>query len=469
MMLAAELALAGVDVAVAERRRDHVLAGSRAGGIHSRTIEVLDQRGVAERFLAEGQVVQVATFGTTVMDMSDFPTRHPYSLGIFQNQIERRMADWIAELPVRIYYGCEVTGLAQDESSVELELSEGEPLRAGYLVGCDGGRSLIRKLAGIDFPGWDATKSNLIAEVELTEKPPQGVRRDEIGVHGLQPLEDGTVRVVVTERELGPNSEPSLSDLSEALITVFGTDFGVHNPTWISRFTDATRQAATYRDGRVLLAGDAAHVHYPAGGQGVSLGMQDAVNLGWKLGQVVKGLSPESLLDSYHAERHPVAARALRYTMAQGELQRVDDRGQALADIVAELVSMDEPRKRLAGAISGLDIHYDLGEGHPLLGRRMPDLDLVTADGPVRVFELLHGAKPVLLDLGEPGGLEIGPWADRVQPIDASYDGEWELPVLGPVSAPVAALVRPDGYVAWVGDGSDAGLTDALTTWFGPA
>jgi 3-(3-hydroxy-phenyl)propionate hydroxylase len=256
-------------------------------------------------------------------------------------------------------------------------------------------------------------------------------------------------------------------DLSDALISVYGTDFGMHNPTWISRFTDTTRQAAAYRAGRVLLAGDAAHVHYPVGGQGLSLGVQDAVNLGWKLAQVVGGISPESLLDTYHAERHPVAARALRYTMAQGALQRRDDRMQALVDQVSELASMDEPRKRLAGLHSGLDIHYDLGEGHPLLGRRMPDLDLVTADGPQRVFALLHDARPVLLNLGEPGGLDISPWADRVQLIDASYDGDWELPVLGSVSAPGAVLVRPDGHVAWVGDGTDRALADALTTWFG--
>jgi 3-(3-hydroxy-phenyl)propionate hydroxylase len=469
MMLAAELALAKVDVAVVERRPDHVIAGSRAGGFHSRTIEVLDQRGVADRFLAEGQVAQVATFGTTRLDMSDFPTRHPYSLGIWQNQIERIMAAWIAELPVQMYYGCEATGFAQHDLGVEVEVSDGEPLRAAYLVGCDGGRSLIRKAAGIEFPGWDPTRSNLIAEVELTEEPPRGVRRDAIGVHGFHPLEDGrTVRVVVTERQLGPDSEPSLVDLSEALTAVYGTDFGVHKPTWISRFTDMTRQAAAYRAGRVLLAGDAAHVHYPVGGQGLSLGVQDAVNLGWKLAQVVKGTSSESLLDTYHAERHPVGARALRHTMAQGVLQRVDDRIEAVVDVVSELAGMDEPRKRLAGIASGLDIQYDLGEGHPLLGRRMPDLDLVTADSPLRVFELLHGAKPMLLNLGEPGTFDIAPWADRLQLIEASYDGPWELPVLGPVSAPTAALVRPDGYVAWVGDGTDAGLTDALTTWFGP-
>jgi 2-polyprenyl-6-methoxyphenol hydroxylase-like FAD-dependent oxidoreductase len=481
MMLAAELALAQVDVAVVERRPDHVLVGSRAGGFHSRTIEVLDQRGVADRFLAEGQVAQAATIGTTVLDMSDFPTRHPYSLGIWQNQIERIMATWIAELPVRIYYGREVTGFAQDDSGVEVELSDGESLRAQYLVGCDGGRSVVRRAAGIEFPGWDATRSNLIAEVEMTEEPELGVRRDALGIHGLGRLEyeirdgeviygnGGPVRVMVTEQQLGTGSEPTLRDLSEGLITVYGTDFGIHNPTWISRFTDTTRQAAAYRAGRVLLAGDSAHVHSPAGGQGLGLGVQDAVNLGWKLAQVISGTSAESLLDTYHDERHPVAARALQHTMAQSVLQRPDERIKALADVVSELAGMDEPRKRLAGTISGLDIHYDLGEGHPLLGRRMPDLDLVSAGGALRVFELLHGAKAVLLDLGESGGFDIAAWADRVQLVEASYSGEWELPVLGAVTTPAAVLVRPDGYVAWVGDGTDSGLREALGRWFGAA
>jgi 2-polyprenyl-6-methoxyphenol hydroxylase-like FAD-dependent oxidoreductase len=479
MMLAAELALAKVDVAVIERRPNHVLIGSRAGGFHSRTIEVLDQRGVADRFLAEGQVAQVATFATTVLDMSDFPTRHPYSLGIWQNQIERIMAAWIAELPVRIYYGREVTGFAQDDTGVDVELSDGQTLRTQYLVGCDGGRSLIRREAGIEFPGWDATRSNLIAEVEMTEEPELGTRHDERGTHGIGRLEyeihdgkvvfkdEGPLRVVVTEQQLGPGSDPTLGDLSEALISVYGTDFGVHSPAWISRFTDMTRQAAVYRAGRVLLAGDSAHVHYPAGGQGLSLGVQDAVNLGWKLAQVVKGTATESLLDTYQDERHPVTARALQYTMAQTTLQRQDERMKALVDVLSELANLDEPRKLLAGIISGLDIHYDLGEGHPLLGRRMPDLDLVTADGPLRVFELLHDAKPVLLNLGKPSGFDITPWADRVQLIDADYDGPWELPVLGTVTAPTAVLIRPDGYLAWVGDGTDTGLLDALTTWFG--
>jgi 2-polyprenyl-6-methoxyphenol hydroxylase-like FAD-dependent oxidoreductase len=480
MMLAAELALAKVDAVVIERRGDHVLAGSRAGGFHSRTIEVLDQRGVAERFLAEGQVVQVATFATSVLDISDFPTRHPYTLGIWQNQIERIMAAWIAELGVQIYYGSEVTGFAQDDTGVQAELSDGRSLRAQYLVGCDGGRSAIRKAAGIEFPGWDATRSNLIAEVEMAEEPELGTRSDEKGVQGIGRVEyeirdgevvykdSGPLRVVLTEAQLDTTGEPSLLELSEALIAVYGTDFGVHSPTWISRFTDMTRQAADYRAGRVLLAGDSAHVHYPAGGQGLGLGVQDAVNLGWKLAQVVKGTSPQSLLNSYTDERHPVTARVLRYTMALTALQRQDERIKAVVDVVSELASMDEPRKHLAGIASGLDIHYDLGEGHPLLGRRMPDLDLATTHGPLRVFELLHDARPVLLNLGEPGGFAITPWADRVQPIDASYKGEWELPVLGEVSAPAGVLIRPDGYVAWVGDGTDTGLRDALATWFGP-
>ena len=480
MMLGAELALAGVDVAVVERRPVHVLVGSRAGGLHARTIEVLDQRGIADRFLAEGQVVQAASFGTAKLDMSDFPTRHPYTLGIWQNKIEGILAAWIAELPVRVFPGCEVTGFAQDDTGVDVRLSDGEPLRAQYLVGCDGGRSLIRKAAGIEFPGWDATTSSLIAEVEMTEEPELGIRRDEKGTYALGRREyevrdgevvyadSGPVGVMVTEAHVGSTDEPTLRDLRDALIAVYGTDFGMHSPTWISRFTDMTRQAAAYRAGRVLLAGDAAHVHYPVGGQGLSLGVQDAVNLGWKLAQVVGGISSDGLLDTYHAERHPVAARVLRYTMALGTLQRRDDRMVALAEQVSELASMDEPRKRLAGLHSGLDIQYDLGEGHPLLGRRMPDLDLVTANGPLRVFELLHDAKPVLLNLDKPGDFDIAPWADRVQLVDAEHAGPWELPVLGPVTTPTAVAIRPDGYVAWVGDGTHNGLADALTTWFGP-
>ena len=368
-----------------------------------------------------------------------------------------------------VYRGREVTGFAQDDTGVDVGLSDGQSLRAEYLVGCDGGRSLIRKAAGIEFPGWDPTTSSLVAEVEMGEEPELGSRRDDKGIHSLSRLEDGErMRVVVREQHAGHTGEPTLRDLSRALIAVWGTDYGLHSASWIFRFTDTTRQAASYRDRRVLLAGDAAHVHSPIGGQGLNTGVQDAVNLGWKLAQVASRTSPESLLDTYHAERHPVAARILRNTMAQTALTRSDARIDALRDTMSELLGMDEPRKRIAAMISGLDIHYGPGGGHPLLGRRMPDLDLVTANGPLRVSTLLHDARPVLLNLSQPGGVDITPWADRVQLIDATYAGTWELPVLGAVTAPTAVLIRPDGYTAWVGEGSDLGLPDALTNWFGP-
>ncbi len=469
LMVAAELRLAGVDVAIVERRPTPELVGSRAGGFHSRTIEILDQRGIADRFLAEGQTYPAPYSGSTMLDLSDFPTRHPYTLGLWQNHIERILAGWVEELAVPVHRGLEVTGFVQDDDSVDVQVAGGEAMRAEYVIGADGGRSVIRKAAGIEFPGWEATMSAMIAEVQVTEELPVGITYDASGPHGLSIMEDGpTVRVVTSERELGVTSEPTLSDLSRNLTRVFGTDFGVHHPTWISRFTDATRQAAEYRSGRVLLAGDAAHIHSPAGGQGIGLGIQDAVNLGWKLAQVVKGISSESLLDTYHAERQPAAARALEYTKAVSALQRHDVRMAAVRDLMDDLVGMDEPRHYVGGLISGLDVHYDLGGGHPLLGRRMPDLDLVSGGRLVRVYSLLHTARPVLLNFGRSGSVVVGPWADRVRWVDVSHDGTWELPVVGAVDAPAAVLVRPDGHVAWVGDGTRSGLEEALTTWFGP-
>jgi 2-polyprenyl-6-methoxyphenol hydroxylase-like FAD-dependent oxidoreductase len=479
LMLAGELALAGIDVAIVERRATQHLAGSRSGGLHSRTIEMLDQRGIADRFLSAGQKTQVVMFAGTRLDISDFPTRHHYVLGLWQIHTERILAGWIEELAVPIHRGREVSGIAQDEMGVNIALSDGQKFRAKYLVGCDGGRSLVRKAAGIEFPGWDPTTSSLIAEVEMTEMPNLGVHRNAFGIHSFGRVEyeirdgeiiyknEGPVGVMVTEQHVGPATEPTLRELSEALIAVCGTDYGIHTPTWISRFTDMTRQAAAYRDRRVLLAGDAAHVHSPDGGQGLQTGVQDAVNLGWKLAQVVKGTSPQSLLDSYHAERHPVAARVLRNTMASVALRRPDERTKAVRDTIAELLVMDEPRKGLAAMLSGLDVHYDLGPGHPLLGRRMPDLDLKTTGSSRRLFTLLHRARPVLLNLGEPGGVDITPWAERVHLVDAKYEGAWVLPALGPVSAPTAVLIRPDGYVAWVGELTQLGLAEALTTWFG--
>jgi 3-(3-hydroxy-phenyl)propionate hydroxylase len=464
MMLAAELALADVDVVIVERRASPDPDRALAGGLHARTIEVLDQRGVADRFLQEGKAMQIQGFGRIPLDISDFPSRHNYGLALPQIQTERLLATWVSELGVPTRRQCEVKGFSQDETAVDVALSDGTSLGADYLVGCDGGRSVIRKVAGIEFAGWDPSTSWLMAEVEMVEKPEFGLRPG----GGIGPVEGGDrIRVVLTESRVEHTSEPTLHDVSEALVAADGRDYGVHTLSWSSRFTDNTRQAASYRKGRILLAGDAAHVHAPLGGQGLNTGVQDAVNLGWKLAQVVKKTSPQSLLDTYHAERYPVGARMLQNTMAQVALTSPGDRHQALRDTMTQLLGMDEPRHSLAAMMSGLDIHYDLGPGHPLLGRRMPDLDVTTANGPVRVYELLHPARPVLLNLDQPGAFDITPWTDRVQPIDAEYRGPWELPVLGPVSAPAAVVIRPDGYVAWVGDGTDTGLHEALTTWFG--
>jgi 3-(3-hydroxy-phenyl)propionate hydroxylase len=479
LMLAGELALAGVDVVIVERRPNQELSGARALGISSRTIEVLDQRGIADRFISAGQTAQVTGFAVTRLDISDFPTRHNYGLALRQKHIERILAEWVTELEVPILYGREITGFVQHDAGVDVALADGQSLRAQYLVGCDGGRSLIRKTAGIDFPGWDPTTSNILAEVEMTETPPYGVHRSPAGMYAFgreeYEIKDGQIiykdvgpiGVMVTEPNANATTEPTLRDLKELLIAACGTDYGVHNPTWISRFTDMTRQAANYRSGRVLLAGDAAHVHSPIGGQGLSTGVQDAVNLGWKLAQVIKGTSPDTMLDTYNAERHPVGARVLKMTMAQVALHREDARTLAVRDIVGDLLTMEEPRKRIAGMMSGLDIRYELGQGHPLLGRRMPDLEVITASGTRRVFSFLRTAQPVLLNLGAPYAIDIAPWSDRVQYVDATYADKWELPVLGEVAAPAAVLVRPDGYVAWVGDGTPQGLTEALTTWFG--
>jgi len=470
MMLAGELALAGIDVAIVEPRADQHVDGSRAGGLHSRTIEVLDQRGIAQRFLAAGQVHPALAFSGNVLDISDFPTRHNYVLALWQSHFEPILADWVGELGVPTLREREVVGFAQDGTGVDVELSDNTSLRAEYLVGCDGGRSLVRRAAGIDFAGLDPSTSWMIAEVEMDEEPEFGFRHDSVGTHAIGRREAGEpIRVVLTERLVEHTGDPTMDDLREALVAVYGTDYGVHSPTWISRFTDMSRQAVSYRHGRVLLAGDAAHVHPPQGGQGLNTGVQDAVNLGWKLAQVVHTTSPGSLLDTYHAERHPVGARVLHNTMAQVALARADDRHAALRDTMAELLGMDEPRRHIAAMLCGLDIHYDLGEGHALLGRRMPDLDLQAADGPTRVFTLLHDARPVLLGLGDPGGFDISPWADRVRLVDARHDGPWELPVLGEVAAPPAVLIRPDGHVAWAGDLTDPELPRALATWFGAA
>lgn len=466
MMLAAELTLADIDVTVVERRQTQDLESPRSRGLHARTIEVLDQRGIADRFLAVGLPMQVQAFAGIPLDISDFPTRHNYGLALLQSDFERIMAGWIDELGVRVLRKRDVIGFVHDDDHVDVTCADGATLRAEYLVGCDGSHSLVRKTAGIEFAGWDPTVCWITAEVEMREQPAFGLR----GGGGIGPAECGRIGVTLAEPEPDPDSrftEPTLDDLRAALVRVDGTDYGAHSPRFISRFTDMTRQAVTYRTGRVLLAGDAAHVHAPLGGQGLNLGVQDSVNLGWKLAQVIKGTSPATLLDTYHAERHPVAACVMANTMAQRALSATDDRTAALRTIVADLLALDEPRTHIAAMISGLDIHYGTDDGHPMIGRRVPDLELTTFNGSTRIYEHLHHANPLLLDLDPTAKLDSTPWRDQIRHIDASYTGTWELPVLGEVQPPSAVLIRPDGYVAWAGTRTDTGLDTALTTWFG--
>ena len=389
-------------------------------------------------------------------------------------------------MPIR--RGCEVTGFAEDATGVEVALAHGRSVQGHYLVGCDGGRSVIRKAAGIEFPGVEPTTSALLAEVEMDREPELGVFEGPTGRYAFgkeaYTIVDGKVvyaaggpiRIMVTEKEIGATEEPTLVDVKAALIAACGSDYGAHDATWITRFTDRTRQAAGYRKGRVLLAGDAAHIHSPDGGFGLNTGVQDAVNLGWKLAAVVKGTAPDTLLDTYHAERHSVGEQVLRWTMALVALRREDERTKALRDTVAELLESKPSRDALAAKMTGLDIRYDLGEGHPLLGRRMPDLDIETAEGKTTVYTLLHAARPALVNFGASGSLSVAGWADRVGLVDARYSGPWELPGVGAVSAAHGSAGQARwpcclggrGNLDWSGRGphdlvwsGTSGLTDA--------
>jgi 3-(3-hydroxy-phenyl)propionate hydroxylase len=499
LMLACELRLAGVEVEIVDRLAERT-GESRAGGIHSRTLEVLDQRGILDRFLAEGELQSVGHFSGLWLDFEGCESRHPRPLMILQSAIERLLEEWAAELGVRVRRSSEVTGIRQDEAGVTVELGAEQgarpaTLRAGYLVGCDGGRSTVRKLAGIDFPGTPATMTALIGDVELPDLPEEyvWVRRSASGDFSAIAFEPGWYRVITSEYDrVADRDEPAtFEQLRESLIRLAGTDWGMHSPRWVSRFGDAARQAARYRQGRVLLAGDAAHIHFPAGGQGLNMGVQDAVNLGWKLGLVVRGQAPESLLDSYHAERHPVGERVLHNTRAQSALARPGAQTDALRDVFASLAVFDDVNRHLCDMLTALDIRYPAQVGdHKLVGRRVPDADLAAPDGDLaapdadlaapdgvtRVYELLHRARPVLLDLR--GRAEVAAaakgWADRVDLVEArSEDRSWPVPAIGEIPAPTALLIRPDGHVAWAaapGAAPDvSALRTALVTWFGPA
>ncbi|MEV5908663.1 rifampin monooxygenase [Streptomyces sp. WAC 01325] len=460
LMLAAELRLHDVHVVVLEKLTEPT-PQSRGQGLHARSVEMMDQRGLLERFLAVSEKFQVGgLFGGIAKTWPDgLDTAHPYGLATPQPVTERLLNERALELGTEIRRGCEVVGLSQDDDGVSVELADGTRLRSRYLAGCDGGRSVVRRLLGVGFPGEAATVETLLGEMELTEDPERiaavvaEVRKTQLRF-GAGAGEDGVYRVVVPADGVAEDraSEPTLDEFKRQLRATAGTDFGAHSPRWLSRFGDSTRQAERYRVGRVLLAGDAAHIHPPTGGQGLNLGVQDAFNLGWKLAATVRGRAPEGLLDTYHAERHPVGAAVLANTRAQITLLGSEPGPTALRELFSKLMDFAEVNRYITGMITAVDVRYDFGEGHDLLGRRMRDLPLKQG----RLYELTHDGRGLLLD--RTGRLSVKGWADRVdQVVDAAE--ELDVP---------AVLLRPDGHVAWAGEDQEE-LLEALLRWFGDA
>ncbi|TQC42155.1 rifampin monooxygenase [Rhodococcus sp. WS4] len=460
LMLASELRLHGVHVLVLEKDAEptrHV----RSLGLHARSIEVMDQRGLLDRFLALGKQYPVGGFfaGITKPQPDRLDTAHPYVLGIPQPVTERLLTEHAAELGAPIRRGCELVGLSQDDHGVTAVLADSTQLRSRYLVGCDGGRSTVRKLLGVGFPGEPTRVESLLGEMEVAAPPETlaavvaEVRKTHKGF-GAGPSGNGLYRVVVPAEGVADDRSvpPTLEEFKQQLRVFAGTDFGVHSPRWLSRFGDATRLAERYRVGRVLLAGDAAHVHPPLGGQGLNLGVQDAFNLGWKLAAEVNGWAPAGLLDSYHTERHPVADDVLNNTRVQSELMSTEPGPRSVRRLLSELMDFEEVNRYLTEKSTAIGVRYDLGEGHELLGRRLRDIGLKRG----RLYELMHGGRGLLLD--QTGLLSVDGWADRV---DHVVDISEEL------DAP-AVLLRPDGHVAWVGE-DQQDLLGQLPKWFGAA
>lgn len=461
LMLAAELRLHGVSTLVVEKQAEPA-PYVRALGLHVRSIEIMDQRGLLERFLEHGEKFTVGGFfaglGTHWPDRLD--TAHSYVLGIRQTVTDRLLADRAVELGTEIRRGCALVGLEQDDDGVTVESADGARLRSRYLVGCDGGRSTVRRLLGIGFPGEPSRVETLLGEVAVSVAPETltavtaEVRKTQKRF-GFMPLGDGMYRVIVPAAGVAEERDapPTLADFQRQLRSIAGTDFGVHSPRWLSRFGDATRLAERYRSGRVLLAGDAAHIHPPTGGQGLNLGIQDSFNLGWKLAAAVNGWAPEGLLDSYHDERHPVAAAVLDNTRAQMELLSLEPGAQAVRRLLSELIGFEEVNRHLIEKITAIGVRYDLGDGHELVGRRLRDVRL---DGGGHLYERMRGARGLLLD--RTGQLSVSGWADRVDHV-VGAGGELDV---------AAVLVRPDGHVAWVGD-DQHDLAVHLARWFGAA
>ncbi|WP_314194999.1 rifampin monooxygenase [uncultured Arthrobacter sp.] len=460
MMLASELRLHGVDVLVLEKDAEPSNA-VRSLGLHPRSIEIMDQRGLLDRFLALGQQYPgVGRFaGIEKPQPVNLDTAHAYILGIQQPVTDRLLAERAVELGAQVRRGCAVTGFEQDDDGVSVELDNGTRLRSNWLVGCDGGRSLVRRQLGIGFPGDPATNEWIHSEMEVTTPPDElaavveEVRKTHRGF-GVGPAGNGLYRAVVPAAAVAEDRAvpPTLEELKTQLRAFAGTDFGVHSPRWITRFTDATRLAEQYRAGRVFVAGDAAHVHPPLGGQGLNLGIQDSFNLGWKLAAEVNGWAPQGLLDTYFAERHPVAEGVLTITRAQSELISPEPGPQAVRRLLAELMDFDDVSRFLAERISSIGVRYDFGEGPELLGRRLRDIPLSRG----RLYELTREGRGLLLD--QTGGLSVAGWADRIDHV-ADAGGELDAP---------AVLLRPDGHVAWIGDGQDD-LLRHLPRWFGAA
>jgi 2-polyprenyl-6-methoxyphenol hydroxylase-like FAD-dependent oxidoreductase len=458
LMLATELRLHGVQVIVVEKEAEPTRQ-VRALGLHVRSIEVMDQRGLLERFLAHGKQYPLGGFfaGIDKPAPDRLDTAHPYVLGIPQTTSDRLLAERATELGADVRRGCELVGLFQDDRGVTAELADGSRLRARYLVGCDGGRSTVRKLLGVGFPGEPSSVETLLGEMQVAV-PPETLNAVVAEVRktqkrfGATPFGEGVYRVVVPAEGVAEDrsAPPTLEEFKQRLHAVAGTDFGVHSPRWLSRFGDATRLAERYRVGRVLLAGDAAHIHPPTGGQGLNLGIQDAFNLGWKLAAEVGGWAPEGLLDSYHTERHPVAAGVLDNTRAQMQLLSVEPGPQAVRRLLAELMGFEEVNRYLIEKITAIGVRYDFGEGHELLGRRLRDVALKQG----RLYERMRGGRGLLLD--QTGRLSVAGWADRV---DRVVDLSEALDV-------PAALLRPDGHVAWVGEDQQHLLSE-LRKWFG--